>query len=73
MAKQIKQQTAQRWFAGSKPGRDFENPINWNPFQVEFTEQQKSHKQPSKKTDQLLIYFYVLNRVKKVFIIFLQN
>ena len=25
-------------FAGSKPGRDFESPINWNPFQLEFTE-----------------------------------
>ena len=52
VAKQIKQQTACRWFAGSKPERDFKSPVNWNPLQVEFTEQ-------------LLIYFYVLNRVKK--------
>ena len=65
MAKQIKQQTAIRWPARSKPGRDFESPINWNPFLVEFTEQQKSQKQPSKKADRLLIYFYVLNRVQK--------
>ena len=36
VAKQIKQQTANRWFAGSKPGRGFKSPINWNPFQVEF-------------------------------------
>ena len=42
VAKRIKQQAAIRWFAGSKPGRDFKSPINWNPFQVEFTEQQKS-------------------------------
>ena len=56
MAKWIKQQTANRWFAGSKPGRDFKSPINWNPFQVEFTEQQKSQKQPSKKkADRLVI------------------
>ena len=38
VAKRIKQQTAYRWFAGSKPGRDFKNSINWNPFQVGFTE-----------------------------------
>ena len=42
VAKQIKQQAASRWFAGSKPGRDFKSSINWTPFQVEFTKQQKS-------------------------------
>ena len=36
VAKQIKQQTANRWFVGSKPGRGFKSLINWNLFQVEF-------------------------------------
>ena len=51
MAKRIKQQAAYRWFAGSKPGREFESPINWTLFRVDFTEQQKSQKQ-LKKADQ---------------------
>ena len=32
VAKRIKQQAANRWFAGSKAERDFKSPINWNPF-----------------------------------------
>ena len=36
VAKRIKQETANRWFVGSKPGRSFKSSINWNPFQVEF-------------------------------------
>ena len=35
------------WF---EQGGDFKSPINWNPFPVEFTEQQKSQKQPSRKS-----------------------
>ena len=38
VAKRIEQQVADRWLTGSKPGRDFTSPINWNPFQLEFTE-----------------------------------
>ena len=38
VAKRIKQQAANRWFAGSKSGKGFKNTVNWNPFQAEFTE-----------------------------------
>ena len=55
MAKRINQQTANRWFAGSEPGRDFKSPINWTPFQAEFAEQQKSQKQSSKKSWSIII------------------
>ena len=37
VAKRIKQQTANRWFAGSKPGRGFKSPINQTPFQLELS------------------------------------
>ena len=43
IAKRIKQQTSIRWFGGSKPGRGFKSPINWNPFQVQLRSKQIAH------------------------------
>ena len=70
MAKQIKQQAANRWFASSKTGIDFKSPINWKPFQLEFTEQQKSQKQPSKKSRPTFNLFLCFKSSQKKYLFF---
>ena len=42
VVERIKQQGSDRWFAGSKPWRNFNNTPKWTPFQMEFLEQRKS-------------------------------
>ena len=55
------------WF---EQGRDFKSPINWNPFQVEFTEQQKSQKQTSRKSQPTFNLFLCFKLCQKKYFYF---